>query len=472
MAAHEPRFVISLGDHVLSPSPAAWASYVAQTDRIHGNATYWVTMGNHDGPGTADMANWFEWPGEATGNYYSFDYGNCHIIVLDAYVGGDNTLGAPQLAWLEADLAATTATHRFICVHPPLFGTGPHADGSLDSNPAFRDSLWQLFENRSVEAVFVAHEHYYYRLQVGSLQQITTGGGAAPLAVASRFNIYPIEVYRQSFHYVKVDVASDVTAYTVYDINGQVLDTFTTSPVLTPRPEATNLQLSPLSPKAHVPINITATVTNSTALTSVTCRYREHSTPTYTTAAMTPLAGPAHQYLVALGPLPAYEQFYFYVEVNDTAGANYRTLLSQFTISTVPPTVTIQQPNTGSTLAGWVTVQALAQDDYSVTRVEFYVDDVLQANESCSAPSVLVPWSWYTGNFSNGLHTVKVVVHDSDGRFASATVNVTVLNAPSWPFPIPPPLIVLAGAAIAGGVGVALVVIITIRRRRLVPDTE
>jgi hypothetical protein len=420
-------------------------------------------MGNHDVGGTS-MADWFEWPGEATRNYYSFDYGNCHFVVLDAYAGGDNKLGAAQLAWLNADLAAATAKHRFICVHPPLFPTGSHIGSSLDVNMTLRDTLWQLFENRSVEAVFVAHEHFYYRLQVGTIPQITTGGGGAPLYLTNRLNVYPVEVYDTAFEYVKVDVAGESVTYTAYDINSQLIDQFSTKSVLSPRPQATDLRVSPSLPKAQVPFNITATVTNSTSLASVKCQYRERPASTYTGVSMMPVGGTPHRYLVTLGPLAVVQPFFrFYIEVNDTAGTNYRSLLGQFTVDSVPPNVTIQQPTNGSAVAGWVAVRLLVQDDVGVTHVEFYVDGVLQANTSLYATSVVVPWDWNTYACSNGIHTIRIVVYDVAGRSASALVNVTVNNVP---YPqIPPVWIAVGGGVLLAGVVVVLAVIVLRRRR-------
>jgi Icc protein len=467
MVARQPRFVISLGDHVLHPNPASWASYAAQTDRIQGNACYWVVLGNHDVGGTSVMADWYEWPDEGTRNYYSFDYGNCHVVVLDAYDGGDNKLGAAQLAWLNADLAATTAKHRFICVHPPLFPTGAHIGSSLDVNTTLRDSLWQIFENRSVEAVFVAHEHFYYRLQVGTIPQITTGGGGAPLYATNRLNIYPVEVYDTTFEYVEVDVAGDSVTYTAYDIDDQVIDQFSTTSVLSPRPHVTDLHVSPYYPEAENPFNVTVSITNSTPLADVTCRYRETPASTYTSATMILVDGSAHEYVASLGPLTVTQPFYvFYVEVNDTAGANYRSLLSSFVVDAVAPSVTIQQPANHSTVAGLTAIQPLVEDDVGVIRVEFYVDGVLQANLSVNATYLLVPWNWNTNGYANGLHTIEVIVYDRVGRSSSTVVSLEVNNAA---LPQIPPIWIAAGAGVlAAGVAVVLALVI-IRRRRSEP---
>jgi len=179
---------------------------------------------------------------------------------------------------------------------------------------------------------------------------------------------------------------------------------------------------------------------------------------------MTLVDGTTHRYSTTLGPLATLQPFFvFHIEVNDTGGANYRSLLGQFTVDKVAPNVTIQQPANGSTLAGLAAVRPLVQDDVGVIRVEFYVDGVLQANMSIYATSVVVPWDWNTYDYSNGIHTIKVVVYDVVGRSTSALVNVTVNNVP---YPqIPPVWIAIGGGVVLAGVVVVLAVII-IRGRR------
>ena len=93
----------------------------------------WATIGNHDGV-SADSAtqtgpyydiHTFPKNGEAGGiasgteAYYSFNYGNIHVIVLDSNETSRSTTGA-MMNWLKADLANVTATWLIaIWHHPP-----------------------------------------------------------------------------------------------------------------------------------------------------------------------------------------------------------------------------------------------------------------------------------------------------------------------------------------------------------------
>ncbi|MCW3983543.1 MAG: Ig-like domain-containing protein [Candidatus Bathyarchaeota archaeon] len=54
-----------------------------------------------------------------------------------------------------------------------------------------------------------------------------------------------------------------------------------------------------------------------------------------------------------------------------------------------------------------------------VVRVEFYLDDVLQLNDTVSPFS----WNFNTNNYTVGLHTFKVVAFDSAGDSATAVAE-------------------------------------------------
>jgi len=424
MITNHPNFVISGGDHIRGDDAAAWPEYVAETDRIHCNASYWVVMGNHDQPETDNMAIWFEWPNEERGAYYSFDYGNAHFVILNPYeadiVHPDVD---PQIIWLGNDLAATTAKHRFVICHLPFFPTGPHIGSCVDVNVTFRDEMWQLFEDCNVEAVFVSHEHFYYRLQVGTIPQITTGGGGAPLYEARLFNAFATEVYESACHFVRVDVNGDDVHYTVIDISNTTIDTFTSKSVLSPRPSVSAITHEPSYPLHTDPVSINATVTSGAPITSVTCKYRLSTENTYTAASMGLVDG--DQYAVDMGPFADQQRFYYYIEVNDTAGAVYQSFLYSFAIDEVSPTVSFTQPADGAILSGMCTVKAHGEDAVGISHIEIYLDDVLVFNTTLADGN----WVWDTRTVSDGIYTLKAIAYDWGDNMAETSILVTVANA-------------------------------------------
>jgi leucyl aminopeptidase len=94
--------------------------------------------------------------------------------------------------------------------------------------------------------------------------------------------------------------------------------------------------------------------------------------------------------------------------------------------SSTPPSVSIDAPTNGATVAFTVDVQATASSPVGVARVEFYVDG--QLRHSDTAP----PWlfSWDTTSATNGTHTLLARAYDvASNTGQSLPVSVNVQNA-------------------------------------------
>ena len=135
--------------------------------------------------------------------YYSFDYGRIHVVALDTeFAFLDPARRAAQLAWLEADLAATTQPWKIALFHRPPYSAGGEHGSQLD----VRSAVTPILERYGVQLAIGGHEHDYERtvpLRAGSqdptgVTYLVTGGGGAPLypsatgtwtaASASRFH--------------------------------------------------------------------------------------------------------------------------------------------------------------------------------------------------------------------------------------------------------------------------------------------
>ena len=123
-----------------------------------------------------------------------------------------------------------------------------------------------------------------------------------------------------------------------------------------------------------------------------------------------------------------------------TQGANEVTAASlprSFTLDdaapvpdTQAPSTSITAPSSGATVSGTTSVNASATDNVGVTKVEFYLDNVLQTSDT-SAP---YSWGWNTTTASNGSHALSSKAYDAAGNIgSSSTVNVTVSNGPPPP---------------------------------------
>jgi len=119
---------------------------------------------------------------------YSFDWGNCHFVVLNQYYDGKSDMGTdgdvvPELLeWLEQDLVRNQKKFIFVFGHEPIFsmpdmdsGRVRHFDNSLnkymDNNVAFL----QLLRKYEVIAYICGHSHNTSYANINGLWQLDTG---------------------------------------------------------------------------------------------------------------------------------------------------------------------------------------------------------------------------------------------------------------------------------------------------------
>jgi hypothetical protein len=200
---------------------------------------FFPSIGNHDDETNAarPYRDVFTLPGNGASaafpdhaeRHSSFDYGPIHFIALDTETAFANaSRRAAMLAWLEADLAATTQPWRVAYFHRPPYSAGPHHGSDF----AVRAAFSPLFERYGVQLVLSGHEHLYERTLPwrehvaggGFVTYVITGGGGAGLyptgwapwtaATASRH------------HYVRVTVDACVLTGEAIGTDGAVFDTF------------------------------------------------------------------------------------------------------------------------------------------------------------------------------------------------------------------------------------------------------
>lgn len=201
---------------------------------------WYPVMGNHDAEGKGwDVTK--EMIFEDRNTYYSFDQGDNHFIILDAFMPGyENTLSEEQFKWLQNDLATTIQPNIFVFVHAPLYPLGWHLGGSLDKDVIFRDRLASLFVDSGVDIVFCGHEHFYASFEYCGLMQVTTGGAAAELKSPAEFGELTSEfgytdeditrwVAKETSHYICVSSTSDTITVTAFDVKGNIIDQFSLS---------------------------------------------------------------------------------------------------------------------------------------------------------------------------------------------------------------------------------------------------
>lgn len=91
---------------------------------------------------------------------------------------------------------------------------------------------------------------------------------------------------------------------------------------------------------------------------------------------------------------------------------------------TTPPSVLIVAPSNGATVkrGSTVTITANASDNVGVTKVEFYVNNVLKTPADTTYPYT---YSWSVPSKPNVTYTLKAVAYDAKNNSSSSTVSVT-----------------------------------------------
>jgi Calcineurin-like phosphoesterase/Purple acid Phosphatase, N-terminal domain len=140
----------------------------------------WSCLGNHDAMhanGLLQSGVYFDiftFPTQGqcggvpsgTEAYYSFDYGNIHLISLDSQ-DSDRSPHGPMATWLKADLAANTNMWTIVYFHHPPYTKGTHdSDDEKDSGARMgemRRNILPILEAGGVDLVLNGHSHNYER---------------------------------------------------------------------------------------------------------------------------------------------------------------------------------------------------------------------------------------------------------------------------------------------------------------------
>ena len=128
-----------------------------------------------DGPdaGGLPYLNIFTLPsrGEAGGvpsgteQYYSFNYGNLHVVSLDSQLSNrDEAKRAAMRDWLVRDLQSNTLDWTVVIFHHPPYSRGENHDSDLEQAEIdMRETFTPVFEAHGVDAVYSGHAHSYER---------------------------------------------------------------------------------------------------------------------------------------------------------------------------------------------------------------------------------------------------------------------------------------------------------------------
>ena len=226
-----PSFVLHTGDLVANgQNMNDWDKFFEIEKDILRNVPFYPVLGNHE-RNTPLFSRFFAFPGGGDGHYYSFDWGDAHIVGLDDNQSAPTEgMGAIflkyELDWLREDLAKNTKPFAFVFFHQPLYTA---VKGRRESAAKLAEKIEPILLSGGVAATFAGHDHNYQHHLKSGLHHIVTGGGGAPL-----YEVDPIPGITlkavEIENYVRVRVTGNRAHIEALDIGGNKLDEFELEP--------------------------------------------------------------------------------------------------------------------------------------------------------------------------------------------------------------------------------------------------
>ena len=165
LAGGHPAFYLHGGDIVdIQNKTHLWGNlYGGNSKEIFSKYPFFAAIGNHD----ATSRYLDHWNFNSSEAYFSYTYGDVHVIVLnDGPNGLKNDLGSKQYNWLVADLQANTSRWTIVTLHRPLYCAKTYDQNSdpkwgEGGQAGLRDQLSDLFAQYGVDLVLQGHTHHF-----------------------------------------------------------------------------------------------------------------------------------------------------------------------------------------------------------------------------------------------------------------------------------------------------------------------
>ncbi|MCF6286293.1 MAG: metallophosphoesterase, partial [Candidatus Hydrogenedentes bacterium] len=158
---------------------------------------------------------------------YSFTYSNVLIISLDA-----NVAPADQTEWLEAQLANSDATWKFVTYHQPAYSSS-----ASRNNPEVRKLWGDLFDKYHVDLALQGHDHAYLRpYPMYNEKRVATPADGTIYIVSTsgtkyydqgKFDYTEVGFTRtNTYQVIDLEIKGDTLTYKARGTDGKVLDEF------------------------------------------------------------------------------------------------------------------------------------------------------------------------------------------------------------------------------------------------------
>jgi hypothetical protein len=239
-------FALQAGDIVESGiNTSEWAAFLDAATSVFSKVPFFPTNGNHESNFLSGKPELYldtftlprNGPKGFEEEFYSFDYGNVHIMAVNSWVfSGEQKLTGEQLdaldAWVALDLASSNAAWKIVLTHVPLYPV--HSD---TTGVTAREHWISLFERYGVSLMLVGHQHVYSRLKplTGGAPDYEDGitqimGNSGMKFYDSADETYAERTIYNVSNYEIISVDGNSLTVQAFDIDGNELDYVALSP--------------------------------------------------------------------------------------------------------------------------------------------------------------------------------------------------------------------------------------------------
>ncbi|OPZ74242.1 MAG: Alkaline phosphatase precursor [Firmicutes bacterium ADurb.Bin456] len=226
------KFALLGGDLTDNGSDAGeWGQFLDAATGVFSFIPVQPALGNHDGN---MYMNFFALPQNGPAGleqeFYSFDYGNAHFVVLDS---GNNT-NERAIEWLREDLGGTTKEWKFAVFHKPAY---PATYDYKEIDKSIRANWIPILEQNRVDMVFVGHQHVYMRTHPIYQDEIQTDpaaygivyvmGNAGSKMYAKGGGFPYIAMEQSGSNYQIIEIKDGLLTLTAREATGELIETYT-----------------------------------------------------------------------------------------------------------------------------------------------------------------------------------------------------------------------------------------------------
>lgn len=215
---YNPVFSVYNGDLCYNSSYDAFKKefFIEEELNLSSQVPFFNTPGNHE-KWSKNTRAFTQAPESksARQEYYSFDAGDLHFLVLSTE--HSCRPGSEQYNFAKKDLSGTDKKFKIVVFHESAYCGGGHGD-----NKEMKKVSEQLFEKSGVDIVITGHSHFYQHNLVNGIHHMTIAGAGAPL-YTPKDTEYTLKSVKD-YHFGIAEYKENVLKITVYNILNQKID--------------------------------------------------------------------------------------------------------------------------------------------------------------------------------------------------------------------------------------------------------